>query len=211
MIKPLLIGLSIGIVIGLLIALKGCNHTAQVDTHVIDSVNSAHTATVQAYRDSIASYRRDKAANDSERNAQLDLKDAIEKKMATKITQLTFSLNKYHTATLGHDTAGQLSNCDDIVVQLDSLYAQALIYKLSVDSLTANSTTRRSIDSLALMQRDVTITQLQEQYAAVSKLLVDAIKDNADLRTALAKSKKGKWLIAGISALIGGLIVGAVK
>lgn len=194
-----------------IIWMNPCTPEATVDTHVVDSLNRSHDSTMRVYRDSINTLRTAVLANDSERNAQVEVKEQIEQRMTNKIAQLTFSLAKYRTAKEGRDTVGQLVNCSEIVAELDSVYQTALNYKAVIDSLTSNGQSRRQIDSAGIAIRDSTISQLQGQYRSAAQLLSDAMKDNADLRSALARSKRGRWLYAAIGVVIGGLIGHGVK
>jgi|GEM_PF-2659941 len=190
-----------------------CNssHPSVIDTHTIDSLAKAKDSTIALYKDSVVILQLKIGANDIDRNREIASKEELEKRMTNKIMQLTFSLNKFRTAKEGHDTVQQLINCNDIVNAFDSIYAQALIYKITIDSLQANGTERRGIDSTGIAMRDRTIADLTSQINALQKLLTDAVKDNADLRVALKRSKRGRWILAGLGVLVGGLIVNQVK
>lgn len=192
--------------------LQTCNEeVAAIDTRAIDSIKIANDSTIAVYKDSVMKLQVLVNSNDIERNRQQADKEQLESRLTDKIAKLTFSLNKYRTAREGKDTVQQLINCDEIVIELDSIYSQALLYKLTIDSLQTNGGARRALDSSGIAMRDKTISELQGQVEALQKLLRDAINDNASLRMALSRSKRGRFILAGLGVVIGGLIGHSIK
>lgn len=191
--------------------LQTCNKEVAIDTRAMDSIKIANDSTIAVYKDSVIKLQVLVNGNDIERNRQQADKEQLESRLTDKIAKLTFTLNKYRTAKEGKDTLQQLINCDEIVIALDSIYSQALLYKLTIDSLQTNGRARRALDSTGIAMRDKTISELQGQVEALQKLLRDAINDNASLRMALSRSKRGRWLLAGLGVVIGGLIGHSIK
>jgi hypothetical protein len=209
--KLFLPGLLIGALICFLL-MRGCGgKVTPIDTHAIDSITANRDSIVTAYKDSVQSYRRAKQFDDSTRNAEMEAKEELERRLSDKISSLTFAVRKYKANAAGKDTVSAMIDCGQIVMELDSIYGIAQSYKLTIDSLTENATNRRGMDSIALSQRDSTISELNKNYDALNHFLQDAVAQNKKLSDALAKTKRGRWLLAGIAALLGGLVVGAVK
>lgn len=202
-----------GIAVLVFLLYRNCNEerAPAVTQAQVDSLNNAHDSTNALLRDSVALLTIAINKNDSERIAQIQAKELLEKRMTDKIVSLTFSLNKYRAAKAGRDTVQQLINCDDIVQAFDSLYAEALLYKMQFDSVIVNSAGRRGIDSAAIALRDRTIVQLNSDYLAAMHFLQESLDENLDLRKSLARSKRGKWLVAGLAAVLGGFVGHSIK
>lgn len=194
-----------------ILLMRSCNTPAPIDTTKIDSLYKAiEKSKLQHQIDSIE-YIQDRHANDSIRMAELATKEMYEQRLANKISQLTFQVAKYRTGREGRDTVQALTACDSIISLLDTAYQQALAYKITIDSLQTNGYDRRFLDSTAIHGLNDMVAERDKQIEALQHFLNDAVKDNADLRTALTKSKRGKWLLAGIGVLVGAVGVGLIK
>jgi len=211
--NPFLTGLIIGLILSCLLFFKLlCNSPVTVrDYHVEDSLKKQIAIRESKIAADSINYESERRADDSDRNAWLETKDFIEKRMSNKIAELTLSVNKYRTAALAKDTAEQLIDCNQIVEELDSVYLQALGYKKVIDSLQQNATGRRGIDSSEInLLRQQIVGDGQAMQSMVDKI-AELIKENEDLRKLISKNKRAKWLLMGISAILGGFLVHEAK
>lgn len=190
-----------------------CNHSksAVIIAPNIDSFKHSNDSLIQKIKSDSIDYAKAAASDDSDRQAWLETKEFIEKKLSGKIASLTISLNQYKQAALAKDTVEQLSACAAIADAYDSLYGQALLYKSAIDSLQNNSTGRRELDSIRIISLQQSVDGLQKQIEYMIAQVQTLVYANTSLQAQLSKSKKGRKLLFGLGVglgVIGGGFIG---
>lgn len=192
--------------------LQTCNkHEINTTTVNVDSVQHINDSLQTKIKNDSITHVKYVHENDSIRIFLNKIKEDIETRAAARIVQLTFERNKFRTAAEGRDTVVAFQACERFMKLYDSTLLLALSYKNTIDSLQNNTTDRRSVDSIQITILYESLDALQKQVDYLLNQIKELIATNDILRTQLAKSKRGKWIIASLAAIGGGIIGHSIK
>lgn len=205
------------IILAFILGKVGCNKIAQAEAKA-DSIQLKADILFTKYEDSKQKviddsiiYEMKLGVKEIELNKLKFEKEAFEKSATLSISKLTLLANKYKFDATNKDTSSAMVVCEEIVKELDSIYAKYVYYKNLFDSTNSVNSQIRSIDSSENRFLRQSIMQDGETIEALKILLQDALKDNKDLRDALSKTKKGRKWIAIIGFAVGGIIGNQIK
>ena len=201
--------------VGILLCLLAwqCNTTPKSsnNTAAIDSLNKEISIRDIRYSADSAKWAEDAARQDEIIRSLTQSKEELQQALTGQIVQLTFQRNKYRTAAEAKDTAAQLQACDQFILLADSFYTKAVVYEATIDSLLTAHRNQHVTDSSVISMLMKDREEGKKQTSALQHFLEDSVAENLELRKAMAKNKKGRWILAAIAAGVGGVIGHQIK